>query len=46
MLVPELMSNLDFSTSKVERPDELFSFKYNNVFLCSHNAKMSNFDKL
>lgn len=35
MLVPELMSNLDFSSSEVERPDELFSFKYNNFFVFS-----------
>ena len=38
MLVPELMSNLDFSSSEVERPDELFSFKYNNFFVVSINV--------
>jgi hypothetical protein len=35
ILVPELMSNLDFSASVMERPDELFSFKYNNFFVVS-----------
>lgn len=38
MLVPELMSNLNFSSSEVERPDELFSFKYNNFFVVSINV--------
>ena len=38
MLVPELMNNIHFSSSEVERPGELYSFKYNNFFIVSLNV--------